>query len=146
MLKNWPWLRCRSPLARSKSDKVCKDAEEWRDCLASFLQKWACPFLWSKNNKSETFAMMNSRLWHPSDPKHVLIISRWPPAPQLMSSAHTSQQARATNKLLFQMSVFTLGGWSERISFESPCSHFHTDLTAQLSVHKFCSCTRHTPC
>lgn len=22
---------------------------------------------------------MNSRLWHPSDPKHVLIISRWLP-------------------------------------------------------------------
>lgn len=30
--------------------------------------------------KSETYAAMNSRLWHPSDAKHVLIINRWLPA------------------------------------------------------------------
>lgn len=117
---------------RSKSDKACKDAEEWRDCLASFLQKWACPFLWGNNDKSETFAMMNSRLWHPSDPKHVLIISRWFPAPQLMSSAHTSQQARATNKLLFQMRVFLLSGVGVNEFLLNHLAHIST-LISQLS-------------
>lgn len=117
---------------RSKSDKACKDAEERRDCLASFLQKRACPFLWSNNNKSETFAMMNSRLWHPSDPKHVLTISCWLPAPQLMSSANTSQRARATNKLLFQMRVFLPSGVGVKEFHLNRLAHIST-LISQLS-------------
>lgn len=30
-------------------------------------------------NKRETYGMTSSRLWHPTDPKHVVIISPWLP-------------------------------------------------------------------
>lgn len=39
-------------------------------------------------NKSETYGMTNSRLWHPSDPKHVLIISPWLPVGVDVISTH----------------------------------------------------------
>lgn len=32
-----------------------------------------------QQNKSQTHGMTSSRLWHPSDPKHVLVISPWLP-------------------------------------------------------------------
>lgn len=46
------------------------------------------PMKQQQPNKSETYGMTNSRLWHPSDPKHVLIISPWLPVGVDVISTH----------------------------------------------------------
>lgn len=89
----------------AKSDKAGQDVTEGRGLRFSPFRKRALslPVKQQQPNKSETYGMTNSRLWHPSDPKHVLIISPWLPVGVDVISAHiptgrTSLQTVASNQ------------------------------------------------
>lgn len=133
-----------------ESDKMGQEFWEGRGlCFFPFRKGLSLPVKQQQPNKSETNVITNSRLWHPSDPKHVLIISPWLPVGVDVISTHipigrTSIQTVASNH-----SDTGLRGleWSnksnEGIQFESPCSHFYTAL---LSTDEYLSCIRHSPC
>lgn len=56
-----------------KSDKVSQDV--WKEAKALFLLFLSlCEERKNKSNKSNAHGVTISRLWHSSDPKHVLII------------------------------------------------------------------------
>lgn len=66
-------------------------------------------------NKSGTYGMTNSRLWHPSDPKHVLIISPWLPVGVDVISTHIPT-GETSYKLLLRIRVILASGvWNEAI-------------------------------
>lgn len=100
-------------------------------------------------NKWETYGMTKSRLWHPSDPKHVVIISPWLPVGVDVIRTHIPTGKTVTQTVAWNQSATGLGGleWSnknyERIQFELLCSPFYSVLTALISVDKNLSCVRH---
>lgn len=93
--------------------------------------------------------MTKSRLWHPSDPKHVVIISPWLPVGVDVIRTHIPTGKTVTQAVAWNQSATGLGGleWSnknyERIQFELLCSPFYSVLTALISVDKNLSCVRH---
>lgn len=108
----------------TKSDKVSQDV--WKGAKALFLlsQKWICPSGGKKANKSNTHGVTNSRLWHSSDPKHVLIIILWLPVEIDVISTHIPTGVISVQTVAWNQSDSGLRGleWSnknyERVWFE----------------------------
>lgn len=90
-------------------------------------------------NKSQTYSMTNSRLWHPSDPKHVLIISPWLPVGVYVISTHIPSGKISIHSVAWNQSDTGLGGleWSsktyEGIQKELPCSQLYTVFPALVT-------------
>lgn len=132
-----------------ESDKMGQEFWEGRGLhFFLFRNGLSLPVKQQQPNKSETYGMTNSRLWHPSDPKHVLIISPWLPVGVDVISTHIPIGRTSTQTVASNHSDTGLRGleWSnksnERIQFESPCSHFYTAL---LSTDEYLSCIRRSP-
>lgn len=60
--------------------------------------------------------MMNSRLWHPSDPKHVLIISRWLPVGVDVINTHIPVGKANTQTVASNGVLLASGVWNEAIN------------------------------
>lgn len=58
---------------------------------------------------------MNSRLWHPSDPKHVLIISCWLPVGVDVISTHIPTGKASTQTVASNRVLLASGVWNEAI-------------------------------
>lgn len=126
--KDLHWLGAKSDKAGQSDEEGEPERERKRgEGFVSLPQDMglSLPVKQQQQNKSETYGMTNSRLWHPSDPKHVLIISPWLPVGVDVISTCISQQARAAYKLLLGISDSGLRGleWSnksyKRIQIES---------------------------
>lgn len=131
----------------AKSGKASQDVWEGKGLRSLSL---SLPVKQQQPNKSKTYGMTNSRLWHPSDPKHVLIISPWLPVGVYVISAHIPTDKISIQTVAWNRSDSGLRGleWSnksyERIQLELPCSHCYTVFTALLCKDKHLSSIRCT--
>lgn len=99
-------------------------------------------------NKSQTYSMTNSRLWHPSDPKHVLIISPWLPVGVYVISTHIPS-GKISIQLLGIRAILASGVWNEAVKpmkeFRKNCLVLSYTQFSQLLLRKdtYLSCIRH---